>query len=349
MLTVSPLTLGSVRLDSPVLLAPMAGITDRPFRRLARRFGCPLAFSEMIASGRLATAHAATLRMSDGDGEAGPTAVQLAGHDPAVMAEAARVCADRGALLIDINMGCPAKKIVKGWAGAALMRDEPRAVAIIDAVARAVPHLPVTVKMRAGWDADHRTAPRLARLAEERGARLITVHGRTRDQFYGGRADWAVVGEVKAAVSIPVIGNGDVTSADDARALMAATGADGVMIGRAAQGRPWLLGHVARALATGGAEPPPPDPITRGAIALEHFDALLDHYGAFVGLRVARKHMAWATQGLRAATALRRAVNTEDDPDRARDVLAAFWATAQVAHPAESTDAPMAPTRREAA
>jgi len=306
----------------------MSGITDRPFRRLARRFGCPLAYSEMIASGRVAGDHAPTLRMSDGDRDNGPMAVQLAGHDPAVMAEAARVCAGRGAVLIDINMGCPAKKIVKGWAGAALMRDEPRAAAIIDAVVRAVPTLPVTVKMRTGWDATHRTAPRLARIAEDLGARLITVHGRTRDQVYGGRADWAFIGEVKAVVSIPVIGNGDVTSVEDARALMAVSGADGVMIGRAAQGRPWLPGFVAQALRDGGAQPPEPDVSTRGAIAQAHFEALLDHYGAYLGLRVSRKHMAWASQGVRDAAAFRRAFNGEADPDRARALLVAFWATA---------------------
>jgi len=317
------LSIGCVHLDSPVFLAPMSGITDLPFRRLARRFGCPLSFSEMIASGRVATGHDESLRMGEADPNMGPVAVQIAGCDPAIMAEAARVCVARGADLIDINMGCPVKKVVKGQAGSALMRDERLAAAIISAVVGAVP-VPVTLKMRIGWDAFHRNAPRLARIAEDLGVRLVTVHGRTRDQMYGGRADWDFIGEVKAAVSVPVIGNGDVTSVEDARALMAISGADGVMIGRAAQGRPWLPGLIARGLKT-GTTPAEPDISTRGAVALEHFDALRVHYGDYRGLRLARKHMAWSVQGLRDANGLRRAFNAEINPDRARTLLAAFW------------------------
>jgi tRNA-dihydrouridine synthase B len=328
------LALGPLRLEGRVLLAPMSGITDAPFRRLARRFGCALAYSEMIASGRIASGHDETLRMigqdadADGDGDSlGPVAVQLAGRDPAIMAEAARACVDHGAQIVDINMGCPVKKVVKGLAGSALMREEPLAAAIIKAVVGAVPaSVPVTVKMRAGWDATWRNAPALARIAADLGVQAVTVHGRTREQMYAGTADWAIIGEVKDAVSIPVIGNGDVASLSDARAMMRRSGCDGVMIGRAAEGRPWLPGLIGRALAEGAAtEPAAPDLESRRAIALEHFDALIAHYGAYRGLRLARKHMAWATHGLPAATAFRRAFNAETDPDHARDRLAAIW------------------------
>jgi tRNA-dihydrouridine synthase B len=317
------LRFGDIVLDNPVILAPMAGVSDAPFRRLARRFGVGLAVSEMIASKAMVRAHTKTLRMSSALEDEGPLSVQIAGCEPETMADAARMNRDRGAAIIDINMGCPAKKIVNGEAGAALMKDEILAGRIIEQVVRAV-DAPVTVKMRLGWDEGSINAPRLARIAQESGAVLVTVHGRTRSQFYGGQANWRAIGEVKRAVAIPIVGNGDVTTLDDAKDMLEQSGADGVMIGRGSYGRPWFPGQVARFLAT-GERLPDPSLAERYAILREHYEAMLDHYGPDAGLRMGRKHIAWYTRGIPGSAEFRDRVMRLGCAQGVKDALDAFF------------------------
>ena len=321
------LTLGhgprAVTLDTPVILAPMSGVTDLPFRRLAKRLGTGMVVSEMIASWAMVRENQATMRMASVDG-AGPNAIQLAGCDPSAMAEAARIAEGRGANLIDINFGCPVKKVAVGQsAGSALMRDEVGAARILEATVRAVP-VPVTLKMRMGWDHASLNAPRLAQIAEASGITMVTVHGRTRQQFYTGSADWDFIATVKAAVGIPVIANGDINSVDDAALAMARSGADGVMVGRGCYGRPWFPAQVA-AFLRDGSRLPDPALAAQKAILIEHYEAMLEHFGIQPGLRLGRKHVAWYSRGLHGSAEFRAAVMRCDDVASVRGLIDAFY------------------------
>ncbi|MDQ0509200.1 tRNA dihydrouridine synthase DusB [Ancylobacter amanitiformis] len=285
------LSIGALSTPNRVVLAPMAGITDAPFRRMALRYGAGLVVSEMVASDALASGHEETVLRAEGEGVA-LHVVQLAGNQPGSMARAARLAESAGAAIIDINMGCPAKRVTTGLAGSALLRDLDLATAIIEAVVGAV-KVPVTLKTRLGWDGAALIAPELARRAEAIGVQLVTIHGRTRCQFYTGRADWAAIRAVKQAVAIPVLANGDLVDAQDAPAMLAASGADGLMIGRGAQGRPWFPGQVAMRLQTGQTPVDPPLAEQRDVL-LELYEGWLGHYGRELGMRCARKHIGWA-------------------------------------------------------
>ena len=315
----------TVCLEEPVVLAPMSGVSDMPFRRLVKRWGTGLVVSEMIASQAMIRANRKTMKMATNCAEEYPMAVQLAGCEPALVAEAAKLNEDRGAAIIDINMGCPVKKVTNGQqAGSALMRDEDTAARILEAAVNAVT-LPVTLKMRTGWDDSSRNAPRLARIAQDCGVKMITVHGRTRCQFYKGRADWSFIRKVKEAVTIPVIGNGDVMTVDDARRLLAESGADGVMIGRGTYGRPWFLEQVIHFLRTGKRLPDPPVEEQKATV-LGHFDDMLVNYGAERGVRIARKHIGWYSKGLPGSAEFRAQVMRTAEPERVRALVRLFYA-----------------------
>lgn len=319
--------LANFEISPPVLLAPMAGITDLPFRRLVTRFGAGLVISEMIGSQEMVQGKTDTRAKAElGLGQA-RSAVQIAGRDAYWMAEAARLAEAGGARLIDINMGCPAKKVTSGYSGSALMKTPDHALSLIEAVVGAV-RVPVTLKMRLGWDTATQNAAALARRAEEAGVRMVTVHGRTRCQFYKGAADWAAIRAVRDALTIPVIANGDITSAATARAALAASGAAGVMIGRGARGRPWIPAQIAHALFGS-----PPVAVPTGAERAEmigaHYEDMLSFYGRDLGVRTARKHLGWYLDDIAVPAELRRAILTETDPANVLSQIGSVFAGAE--------------------
>ena len=313
-----------------VILAPLSGVSDYPFRQTVRAFGADLVVSEMIASDAVLRQVRSEMKKMPNDCLSEfPISVQIAGRDPALMAEAARINEDRGAAAIDINFGCPARKVTNKACGSALMREESLAGRIISAVVKAVT-VPVTLKMRTGWDETNRNAPYLARIAEEQGVHMVTVHGRTRCQFFRGTADWKFIREVKEAVKIPVIANGDILSPGDAAECLSLSGADGVMVGRGSQGKPWLLSQVKSFLKT-GEQSSDPHLETILSSVLSHYTKILSHYGTEQGLRIARKHLCWYIQNFANSNDVRARISKSDNPDQVVDLLKSFFCDQQAA------------------
>ncbi|WP_394652879.1 tRNA dihydrouridine synthase DusB [uncultured Sphingomonas sp.] len=321
---IKPIDIGPVRIDTPVFLAPMTGVTDLPFRRVVRGYGSGLNVTEMVASQAAIRETRQSLQKFAWDPIEDPVSMQLVGCTPHEMGEAAKLSEDRGAAIVDINMGCPVRKVTNGDAGSALMRDLPLATQLIKAVVEAV-KVPVTLKMRMGWDHSSLNAPELSRIAEDLGVKLITVHGRTRNQMYKGSADWAFVRKVKDAISLPVIVNGDICSPEDAHTALEQSGADGVMIGRGAYGKPWLLRQVMDSLE---GRDPRPDPTLdeQYRLIVAHYDDMLSLYGEHTGVAMARKHLGWYTRGLHGSAEFRNTVNKVPDGATVKAMLAEFYA-----------------------
>lgn len=320
---IKPIQIGPITIDMPVILAPMSGVTDMPFRRLVKSFGAGLVVSEMIASEAMIRATKRSQKMASNCADEFPMSVQLAGCEASVMGEAAKLNEDRGAAIIDINMGCPVKKVVNGHAGSALMRDLKHAAGLIEATVNAV-NLPVTLKMRTGWDDATRNAPELARIAEDLGIKMLTVHGRTRCQMYRGHSDWRFIQQVKDATNLPVIVNGDINTFEDVTDALEQSGADGIMIGRGSYGRPWFVKQAMHYLAT-GERLPDPDLEEQRAVILRHYRDMLSHYGAETAVRMSRKHIGWYSKGLRGSSEFRNLVNRIDDPDEVIREIEKFY------------------------
>jgi tRNA-dihydrouridine synthase B len=320
----APIMIGDLKVRDPIFLAPMSGVTDMPFRRLVKRFGAGIVVSEMIASVAMVRENRKTLHMAMHQADEYPVSLQLAGCEPEVMAEAAKLNEDRGVQIIDINFGCPVKKVVNGHAGSSLMRDEVHAAKILSATVAAV-KIPVTLKMRMGWDHQNLNAPRLAKIAEECGIRLVTVHGRTRCQFYEGVADWRFIRQVKEAISIPVIANGDIIDAASAQRALTESSADGIMVGRGCYGRPWFIQQLIEYFRD-GSMPPPPAINEQRDILLEHYRAMLEHYGETIGIKMARKHIGWYSRGLPQSSEFRAEINRLDEAAAVKRCIQNFYA-----------------------